>query len=276
MQIAVVTYNLLFGHDPRVFDSLRKLRTLKKTHPHTIIALQEVRKKHIADRLAQKIQSLFPGFSRALFASPHPSVHDLGLMTLSTLKMIDATPILLPKLHRKKISLLALIWDIVPQHGALITRYALGKKVLRITNIHLEVMGGIRHKKKQIQTIVNAWEKQHADYDIICGDFNTIGPLRFMTHRVEKQKQRLHELFGSAFAEVPIKTWTSDVSGVFSPTMPGYKLIHRIFRLLRITFRQKLDWIFVKNGTHITANVRHDLTGSDHFPVQATIDFADH
>lgn len=271
MKLALVSYNIMFGHDTRVFESLRRIRQESKDATHVIVALQEVRDKDSKQTLAGKIQKLFPGFSASLFTHDQPSLYDLGLMTISSAKLLDSEKLLLPKNPKKRLTPLRLYRKMMPSHGALITRYKIGKRVIRITNLHLNVTGGLKLKRKQMQSICAALDAKKADYDIVAGDFNTIGPIKIMKRRVQKQKQLVSNYLGSTFTEVPVPTWTSDVADVICPIIPANKLIHRAFKLAHISFRQKLDWIFVRGLTPGTSNVRHDLKGSDHYPVFATL-----
>lgn len=271
MKIALATYNILFNHDTRVIDSLREIKKTGQTHAHTIVALQEVRNKTMQDNLPQKIHSLFPKYSAASLLHPKPTVNDFGLMTLSNLKQVASLPVLLPTLPKHLFNIQTIFLKTMPQQGALITTYKFGGKMLRVTNLHLDVLGGIRHKRKQMKYITRHLAAQKADYDIICGDFNTIGPIKIMKRRVKRQKNVVREVLGNEFKEVFIPSWTSDVRETMSPMIPANRLLYKSMRLIRMSFRQKLDWIFVRGFKGATAIVRHDLKGSDHYPVFATL-----
>lgn len=263
MRVFLTTYNMLFGYDPRVFDTLTMIKDESEKHDYACVTLQEVRNKTTKDDLAHIIQKLFPGFHAAKLISPKPSLHDMGLMTLSRMPIIDATPILLPKVLKR-----------MPQHAALMTRYAVGKKILRVTNVHFNVFGGIPHKRKQIMRILEYFQLAKADYDIICGDFNTIGPYKLLNKHILKQKNAIQKQLGKTFKEVTIPSWTGDVGDVMSPTTPASRLIYKTFKKTGIQFRQKLDWVFVRGFNTMHADVRHDLKGSDHYPVMASLQFS--
>jgi len=252
-------------------DSLRHLKEEGSKFTHSIVALQEVRNKTVRDRLPQTIHRQFPSFSTATLLHPKHSVNDFGLMTLSSLKLIDSTPILLPVLPKHLFNLQAMFFKMIPQQGALVTRYKIGKKILRVTNLHLDVMGGIKHKKKQMLSICTHLANTKADCDIVCGDFNTIGPIKIMRKRVRRQRNLIRDILGSEFKEVFIPSWTSDIKGTINPQIPANKLIHKSLNRVGISFRQKLDWIFVRGFTGASAIVRHDLPGSDHYPIFATL-----
>ena len=271
MRILLVTYNVLFGYDKRVFDSLKAIRDQSNKYTHAIIALQEVRNKTIKDKLPETIQKLFPGFYTAQLVSPKPSLNDLGLMTLSRMPVMDTTPVLLPKLAKRLLNLQSLFLKSIPQYAALVTRFAVGRKILRVTNLHLNVLGGIPHKKKQMARILEYFQIASADYDIVCGDFNTIGPLRIQGKSVQRQKNVILKQLGRDFNEVPIPSWTCDISDTTSPLLPASKFIYKTFKKTRIQFRQKLDWVFVRGFKSAKASVRHDLAGSDHYPIFAIL-----
>lgn len=271
MKLFLVTYNILFGYDLRVFHSLRKIYTLSRKYTHAIVALQEVRNKTFADKLPDKITKIFPKFSSSQLVSPKPSLNDLGLITLASLEKIDEIPVLLPQLPKRLLNPQSYFLKTMPQHGALISRYAMGRKILRVTNVHLDVMGGTRHKRKQMRIILDYLALQRANYDVICGDFNTIGPIKIMRRRMLKQKNAIHQLLGKSYEEVSVPTWTSDVTQTMSPLIPARRFINKAFKLAHISFRQKLDWIFVRGFKKTTADARHDLAGSDHYPIFAVL-----
>ena len=192
-------------------------------------------------------------------------------MTLGRMPIIDTTPVLLPKLLKHPLNLQSYFLKNMPNHAALITRYAVGRKILRVTNLHLDVMGGITHKRKQMKLVSEYLQITRADYDIVCGDFNTIGPYRIQKKSVQRQKNVIQRQLGKEFREVPTPTWTCDVADTTSPLLPAGKFIYRIFKKTGIHFRQKLDWVFVRGFKSAKASVRHDLKGSDHYPVIATL-----
>lgn len=271
MKITLATYNILFGHDERVMTSLRQIKQSARGHARAIVALQEVRSTKKNVNLPVSIQRVFRGFSAAALLFPRPTLNDFGLMTLANLTLIDQAPVLLPELPKHLFRLKSTFLRSTPQQGALITRYRVGNKVLRVTNLHLDEIGGVRHKRRQINHIMRQLKKTHADFDVICGDFNTIGPIRIMRRRVKKQKNVVREVLGPEFKEVFIPSWTSDVQETMSPMIPANRLLHKSMKLVGISFRQKLDWIFVRGLKGANAIVRHDLKGSDHYPIVATL-----
>ncbi len=271
MRISLSTYNILFNHDPRLMESLRKLKKDGSRYTHSIVALQEVRNKTAQDKLPETIHKAFPKFSAATLLHPKPTINDFGLMTLSSMKLIDSTPILLPVLPKHLFSLQAMFFRMIPQQGALVTRYKVGNKILRVTNLHLDVLGGTKHKRKQMKHICKHLAQTKADYDIVCGDFNTIGPIKIMRKRIRKQRDIIRETLGASFKEVFVPSWTSDIRETMNPQIPANRLITRGLNKIGISFRQKLDWIFVRGFRTATAIVRHDLVGSDHYPIIATL-----
>lgn len=258
MKILVVTYNILFAHDPRVFESLKIIRKKSRNYTHAFVALQEVRRKTTGDKLPEKIMNIFKGYSASNYIHATPSLHHLGLVTLSSSTPIHEYRMVLPKRKGK--------------FGTLSVSFHLGKKILRITNLHLDFLGGLKRKKIQTGSVAAYLRAHPVDYDVVCGDFNTIGPVRFMSKRIERQKKLILSQLGPEYKEVHVPSWTSDVTTVISPLTPASKLVHAVFKKTGIQFRQKLDWVFVKGVRKGAASVRHDLTGSDHYPVFAELE----
>jgi len=268
MNLQVITYNVLFAHDSRVLKSLKNIYKEFRKTPYTFVALQEIRNGTTKSRLQKKVQLIFPEFDSAQNISSTPSLHNLGLMTLSNVKIIDSTPVFLPHINNTFLKPQSLSKKVLPLHGALITRYKISKKILRITNVHFHIMGGLQHKRRQIKHILECHKKQHADLDIICGDFNTIGILPYMNRFLERQLQCIQHELGPTFKQTDPKVWTSDVTSVLSPLTPASHVLHPIIALSHLQFRQKLDWIFYSSNLELNhTHVDFGYKGSDHYPL---------
>lgn len=260
---------MLFAHDSRSIESLKSIYSRYKKVPLAFIALQEVRNATFRATLQNTITYVFPRFFSATHISVQPSLHDLGLMTVSSIPIMKETKVMLPQLNKHLLNPQSYVMRAIPNHGALITLYKIGNKILRITNVHFHVMGGIRHKRKQIRAILSIYTQQKADYDIICGDFNTIGIFPRMKKSITKQIDAIQMELGNEFHTINNETWTSDVSLVLSPLTPMHYMLKKITALANIHFRQQLDWIFFRNLTLKHFCVEHSLIGSDHYPLLA-------
>jgi endonuclease/exonuclease/phosphatase family metal-dependent hydrolase len=237
--------------------------------PLAFVALQEVRNATVLSSLQDTITRIFPRFFSATHIAAQPSLHDLGLMTVSSVPIRKEVKVLLPRLHKHPLNPQLYVMRTIPNHGALITLYKIGNKILRITNVHFHVMGGIRHKRKQIRAILSIHAQQKADYDIICGDFNTIGIYPGMRRRITKQIDAVQMELGNGYHRINTDTWTSDVATVMSPLTPMHRITGKFARIANIHFRQQLDWIFYRNLNVKNSSVEHGLIGSDHYPLLA-------
>jgi endonuclease/exonuclease/phosphatase (EEP) superfamily protein YafD len=129
-----------------------------------------------------------------------------------------------------------------PQRAALIGHFNLNGKTLRISNLHLDWQGGFKQRGAQLKHLRDYLKaKKAAEFEIFCGDFNTVGFYRFSEKRLSKLKKVLGEEYINAFHN---ERTTS--------------------------YLQMLDHIFVKNMVVSKAQVLK-LKGSDHFPLMAEI-----
>ena len=131
------------------------------------------------------------------------------------------------------------------QRGAIIADFHTGHHLMRIVNVHLDWIGGTTHKAIQIKRLVEHLEtKPRVHYEVVCGDFNTVGPLGLM----KKRRDKILGAIESNFIDVSSKL-----------RLTSYSL-------------QKLDHIFCR-GFKTTKAKRLLLMGSDHLPIWAKFDF---
>lgn len=266
------TYNILFGHDQKIFNTLKIIKNISSSFDNSIIALQEVRQADNRLHILKKIKNVFQNFNVESYISPNLTLHDLGLATFSTLKAISCAKLEFPKPGKKLVNPQFYFTGVVSLHGCLIITYKYKNKLLRVTNLHLHVVGTTKHKLVEINAVLNYLDLYPVNYDIICGDFNTMGPIRVLNKRIERQKDLILKKLGKDFKEAIVTDWTSDNASVMSPLMPAAKHLYKIMKFFNIRYRQKLDWVFVKGLIIHKAYVNHDLQGSDHYPLCVELD----
>lgn len=127
------------------------------------------------------------------------------------------------------------------KRGVLIGTFSIGQKKIRITNLHLDFQGGNAHRANQLKSLMHhPTSELPVDYEIICGDFNTLGVFG-KKNKILTLEQQLEAEFKSVLR----KPYNSAII-------------------------QQLDYIFTKNLTLHTAEVLK-LTGSDHSPLVAEV-----
>jgi endonuclease/exonuclease/phosphatase family metal-dependent hydrolase len=250
INLKISTYNIQHGTNTE--QIVKNIITLVKSGVN-LICLQEVRhhpnKPFIVDTLLNKLGTNWK--AEYLISS---KTFDLGLCTIWDSNKLTGTNfehILLPKLP--KIRLYEKVYlkihrklekvdnkNINPEtKAALIGEFEVDGKNIRITNTHLDWLGGHRQRTSQLEFIKEKLSRgKPCVYEITCGDFNTLGYYKLSEQEIKKQiKVFLNENFSSVFKN--------------SATT---------------TFWQTLDHILVKNLKVVTTDILK-LKGSDHYPL---------
>ena len=270
-EIFVSTYNILMGFDNKVYDSIENIKKLSKNTNYQFFNFQELRNTDENKDMKKKFQSLFPKLKGSFYIYPKVTCDRLGLGSFSNLKKLNETRVELPTINgpfnpHKYICTESAIF------GVISTVYELpNKKTIRISNAHLEIIGNMKYKKKKIKHILSHF-KEKVDYEIFCGDMNTVGLANFFKRLLMAHKKQFLNLLGKGFIDVKLprgKYWTSDIKNNVSPTMKGATTFRKLFVPLGIHVRQRLDWIFVKNLKPTFCDVLYDCVGSDHYPLVA-------
>lgn len=221
-----------------------------------LFCLQEVRKYEHKEFIVDALLKLLgPSWKAEYLISPQS--FDLGLCTLwdsSKLQALSFEKLLLPRLPKLKLHEKIFVKvrtkmekiqnpKVLPtQRAALIGKFKFLGQPLLITNLHLDWQGGFRQRKRQLKALNDYLKSRvRAEFEVFCGDFNTLGFYRFSGRRQKK----VRELLGEEFINV--------------------------FHNRRTTsFPQMLDHIFVKNLTVAKSEILK-FHGSDHFPLLAEI-----
>lgn len=249
----IATYNIQHGTNS---DKIVANITTLAQSGINIFCLQEVRhhpnKTFIVDYL---LNTLGENWKAEYLISS--KTFDLGLCTIwdsNKIECIKFDSVLLPKLG--KIKLYEKLYlklhrkiekvdnkNINPEtKAALIGEFNFKGKKIRITNTHLDWLGGVSQRGRQLEQIKDTLNPYQGNiFEVICGDFNTLGFYKFQ-NKIKKQINcLLCEGFVSAFENKPTtKSW------------------------------QTMDHILVKNLEVIKSDILK-LKGSDHYPLLAEI-----
>lgn len=149
---------------------------------------------------------------------------------------------------------------------ALIGRFLVDRKVIRITNVHLAWEGGIRHRLEQLIFLKKKLPETSADADIVGGDFNTFAPSFLRRLQQKKVEAVLGEKYVNVFPDLH---WSFDIK--YTAPEDKWETLAKICRLLGIKVRSRLDYIFTRNMKIVSAEML-DLLGSDHRPLIAKLE----
>lgn len=270
--LIVMTYNIQHGYQ---LDRIKN--TLEKIGKNIdIVCLQEMnhfKNKSLVKDIINKSLSQYEGLYYE-----HPSFgKHVGFATFwkkNKLSLTSSHKMLLPEfkgsspLHHK-----LLMSSKDSRRGALIVTFKTqhGKK-LRVVNVHLDWRGKPKHRLNQLNYITDFTNTlKKSDFEIICGDFNTIGPLRLLGKKLFKQRQNLIlSALGLNYSlTIPDANWTHDGLASFGSELPFY-LLKKLLSKVGVHYYQKLDYIFV-NGFEVMQSKVLLVKGSDHFPVIAEL-----
>lgn len=262
MNISCATYNILHGrYKEMIFENLRTLRR----EGVDIFCLQETPHEFEKDIL-KFLEDEGLEHWKSKFAHEGAGGHVGMVWNTDKLTLIESHVIHLPSLGRPSNMQRLKGSTSVYQRVALLCTFKCNGSTLNVITTHLAWEGGFTHRLKQLAVVRKTFETHRADHDVVCGDFNTTGTKIFS----RLQKQRAEEIFGSDFTNVlPSLKWTWDTS--FSDPQLEWNIAVP-FRKVGVRWRSRLDYIFCRNLTVEHASM-HDLPGSDHRPLVATLSF---
>jgi endonuclease/exonuclease/phosphatase family metal-dependent hydrolase len=246
MELKIISYNIHMGLET---EALTKNIMEFAKQGVDVFCLQEFWKwMQPVDLETLLLEALGPEW-QIEYETPEKPSHDYGVCFLwnkSALKALSFHRLPMPKVAKPK------LWEKAwirahgfntfnTQRGALIGTFNWNGQQVRITNLHLDWQGGVRQRAAQISHIKDFLTgNPKADYEIICGDFNTIG-----IFNKKKQPKMFIGILGDGFYDACSKP---------EPTCPPFILDH----------------IFVKNF-QVQEFQTHKLAGSDHYPVFARL-----
>ncbi len=248
-KLKLVTYNLQNG-----IQAKQLVKNIEKMAEQgaNIFCFQEFRRFRKRQFVGEKLRERFSeGWGIDYYLNE--DTHDLGLCIMwkkSELDLVKTEKILLPKIQKlhKTIEVLGKVFferSLPVQRGALVADFKAGNFLVRVANTHIDWIGGAEHKAGQLKNLVLHLEKRSkASYEIICGDFNTVGPLGLLKQR----RKKILAAFEGKFIDI------SSGLGLTSHSL------------------QKLDYIFSRGFKSAKAKKLFWL-GSDHMPLLAKFDF---
>ncbi len=265
--LGLVTYNVENG-----VQTKKILSTVKffRSHGVDIFCFQETRKIPNRPFIGENIlEELGSSWKEICFLDDESPLNGLGLSIFwntHRLMLKNSQNILLPRLHPsnivEKIFCKLFVPNATPpQRGALIASFSYFGKVFQVANVHLDLLGGMKHRTLQLTHLISSFHQ--AKRQIICGDLNTIGFKRNNGIR----SGILQKIFGSEFYEAfPTIQFTQKIGLQNDPTYPLISIIDQFFILTGVQFSQKLDQVWLKEIKLNKAEMKQ-FSGSDHFPL---------
>ncbi|HCC84706.1 MAG TPA: hypothetical protein DEP87_03420 [Candidatus Pacebacteria bacterium] len=153
------------------------------------------------------------------------------------------------------------------QRRSIMAEFEYQKFKFRIFNLHLDHIGGISQRMRQLEQVLAGNHHQvKLDYEIFCGDFNNFDLLQ-----TKQETKSTQARFGLEFKHVSADIdWTADLYNIeMANVVWWFKLAIKIFH---IHIRRCLDAVWVK-GFKSASCKKIELTGSDHFPILTKLNF---
>lgn len=265
-KLKLVSYNIQNGvHQDAVTRNFRKMAD----EGVDIFCLQEARtteQDFIGDRLQTQLGNDWQG--EHFLGTDNPRI-DLGLSLFwksAKLQLKELEKVNLPKVEKLGFfERQATSTPKPPQRGAIVATFDINNIPLRITNLHLDWQGGASQRRAQLRFLAAHLKlKPDVAYEIICGDFNTLG----RPASAKKQQNEMQRILGEEFTEVfPNLKWTSD--GASIDPQKGLSNVQGLLVNLGIRFHQRLDYVFLRGVIVVDANMER-VDGSDHYPLVVT------
>jgi len=272
VQLCVATYNIQFGiNTEKIIKNIEKLAT----GGANIICIQEViinlSQEMIVDAILKRLGKNWQASYHMGEENSKLSIGTAIFWNSDILRFKHDYKILLPKIKKFAFHENFYYWIIgVPaiplQRRALSCYFIVNKKLLRVTCVHVDNVGGPIHRIKQLTYLLSRLrQKDTPEYEIICGDFNTFDLLK-----TGYEKKLLQKKFGKEFVDASKNvSWTSDIYNI--DYRHSIKLFPWIIKNFHIHIRRRLDYIWVRNML-VKECKKNPLSGSDHFPIIANLE----
>lgn len=272
--VKVVSYNVENGvNAQKIAENISIFHKMRVD----VICLQETRKIPNRNFIETSISSaLGNNWKNILFLDENSPINGLGLSIFwnsKRLRLKKKQLIFLPRLNYLNIVEKILCYFLVPknippQRGAISLTFSSGKKQFQIINVHLDWMGGMKHRLTQLQHAIYS-SNNYKIPQIICGDFNTVGP----AINNSQNSDAISSILGSEYKEVfPKIPYTHKIGVQNDPIYPLVSMIDNTFKLFHLHFAQKLDYVWYKKLKILEAKML-EIPGSDHFPLIAKFKF---
>jgi len=267
----IATYNIQFGiNTQKIVQNIKKMAE----DGAQIFCLEEIintpDKEFILDIILKKLGHNWKTIYHVGEEASRLSIGTAILWDTTILELTHEEKILLPKLkkfdlHEKLYYRIVGIPGIPLQRRVTVGNFIYKHIPIRITCVHIDNVGGPRHRIKQITYLLAKLNKKgKAQHEIISGDFNTFDLLK-----TGYEKKLLQKKFGKDFIDASAYVgWTSDIYNIDFQT--SIKFFPWFIKAFNIHIRRRLDYIWVKNLKIITCK-KITVPGSDHFPIFAKI-----
>jgi endonuclease/exonuclease/phosphatase family metal-dependent hydrolase len=270
--ITVATYNIQFAiNTEKILDNLEQMTK----DGVTFFCLQEIinipQEIFIIEKILKRLGSKWKSSYHAGEEFSKVSIGTAIIWNSEIFKLKQEEKILLPKInkfdiHEKLFYKIINVEPTILQRKALSCYFMINHTEIRVTCIHLDNIGGPRHRIKQISYLISKLkEMKTPKYEIICGDLNTFDLLK-----TRYEKKLLQRKFGNKFVDASrYVDWTSDIH--MTDFSKSNKLIPWFIKTFKIHIRRRLDYVWVKNMNILTCQ-KLELSGSDHFPIIAKLE----
>jgi len=246
----------------------------EKLAPLDLLCLQEVcESQEITNHAQQIAEFLGKDYASKSFLPIDFKIKNMGnafVFNKKVLKLIDSLGLVLPSfkpsLSWRFVGKIFPPCDRLCHIGFFKTKQG---KTIKISNFHLEFIGGSAIRKKQVHFFFkNSLNLDRSDLEFALGDFNTVGFSK-------KSSPELKSLEKGGFIELSKKiTWTSSPS---SPD-PAWKRPYQFLRIAKTfspLFRMKTDYIFSKERPKQAQCSAVNLFSTDHRAVILNFSFQD-
>jgi len=270
-KLRIATYNIQFGiNTEEIVNSIEKLAL----DGVNIICIQEIINNLPQEFLVSTVlKRLGKNWQASYHVGTENSQQSIGTAIFwdtRLIKLTDEGKILLPKIKKFDLHERFFYWVIgaVPlpkQRRTTVCYFIINNRTLRVTNLHIDNVGGPMQRMRQITYLLSELNKLTIpDYEVICGDFNTFDLLR-----TGYERRLLQRKFGKAFIDASKNIgWTSDIYNI--DFRKSIKLFQWIIKTFNIHIRSRLDYIWVRNLKVLDCK-KVMLPGSDHYPIVADV-----
>lgn len=274
-QFTAATYNIQFGYNREAI--IENITGMAKDGVD-IFCLQEVinvtGKEFIVTSILKRLGKEWEAKFHVGIETSKLSIGTAIIWNSKKFGFIKQEKILLPMvkkfdLHEKFFYYVIGVAAVPLQRKALTCYFSFNGSTIRVTCVHVDNIGGARHRMKQIEylmTKLHSFEK--VESEIICGDFNTFDLLKVGYEKKALQK-KIGKEFVDASKDIP---WSSDIHNIdFSRSLTSFQWFIKTFN---VHIKRKLDYIWVRNFT-VTDCKKVAVAGSDHYPLVAKLQLSE-
>jgi endonuclease/exonuclease/phosphatase family metal-dependent hydrolase len=259
--LTIASYNL---QRSRNIELLIKNIVIMKKGGINIFCLQEV-SPNIFPIILSELGKQWKGI---LYNTHEPDgtaiIWDTNCLKVRMLERVNLPQIKHLGLHEFLISFL-FGWKTTPvQRQGIRGYFFIKNKEICISSLHLDHVGGARHRTRQLKYFLNIQDEQKRKLrHIICGDFNSFDFLN-----TGKELYLFNQTLGTNYTDASVDSGIT--ADLFHMDFIKNKWLEILVKKTSIHVAKKLDYIWVKGVNGIFFE-KKQMLGSDHFPIVATI-----